>query len=101
MLVSVNNSPLFTKVDSGSDVSYIDQRVCSQLNLPIYSHCIAVEQVEGYTYTTGIVYITMSIATRSYCVALHVLKDFRFPLLIGKDIGRVYSFDYHFSDNTV
>ena len=88
-------------IDSGSDVSFINYETFLRLNLPLDKSQVLINQVSGQTTSIGRTNVTMTIADTSYVVTVNILKDFRFPLLIGRDIGKLFKLVIDLSDMTV
>ena len=73
-----------------------------QLNLSLIPNSsILVHQVEDSSRTLGRVNTYLTIQNVTHLVTIHVLARFRYPLLIGLDIGRLYGIHVNLRNFTV
>lgn len=79
-------------IDTGSTISIMSAKKANQLHLPILPNSVTIQQVSGCTRTIGRVIIQLQINNQSQQTTLHILPNFRYPLLLGLDVGDAFDF---------
>ena len=91
IVATINNVRIPAFVDTGSTHSCISSQLASQLKLrPQPNTDITINQVNSSFKTKGLIQTQLTIANRTETVTLHVIDSFRYPLLIGLDIGKQF-----------
>ena len=88
VVTSINDVHIPAIVDTGSTHSCISSQLAAELNLkPKPNSAITISQVNSSFQTQGCIKTQLTIANRTESVTLHIIPRFRYPLLIGLDIG--------------
>ncbi|XP_054166009.1 uncharacterized protein LOC128963519 [Oppia nitens] len=102
LVVKVNSHPARAFIDTGSTVNIISQRLASQLKLPIDTHHpINILQVDGNIKSIGRVSTQLSMGSQTHLITFHVLANFRYPLLLGLDVGKRFGLTVDLSTRKV
>ena len=91
IVVNINNVRIPAFVDTGSTHSFISTELAKQLKLEPKSNTeLSVTQVNGSFRSKGSTETQIRIANRTESVSLQIVDGFRYPLLIGLDIGKQF-----------
>ena len=89
--VKLNGVRINSFVDSGSTISVTSEKTLKRLNVAIEPNSsIPLNQVSGKTRTVGSFKAQLQIANRVKPVTIHVISGFKYPLLLGLDVGRQF-----------
>ena len=89
--VKLNAIPINSFVDSGSTISVASEKTFKRLNISVEPNSsIQLNQVSGKTQTVGSFKAQLQIANKVKTVTIHVVSDFKYPSLLGLDIGRQF-----------
>ena len=87
--VKLEGVPIKSFVDSGSTISVASLKTIKRLNVSLIPNsAISLDQVSGLAKTIGSFKAKLQIANKTKSVTFHVIKDFKYPLLLGLDIGK-------------
>ena len=100
--VKLNHKPIKAFIDTGSSITVISEKTQKALKLKTNPNSsITVNLAEGSTNTLGSVDTDLQIANKTEKNTVHVLKDFKYPLLLGLDAGKRFGLTIDLSDHTV
>ncbi|UYV84871.1 hypothetical protein LAZ67_X003796, partial [Cordylochernes scorpioides] len=100
--VEVNGIPAQAFVDTGATVSIINWRLFKRTRLQIQPNSdIHISQADGVTRTCGSLQTKVRIDKLIKPVTLHVMKNFKYPLLIGLDVASLFNLLIDVRDKTI
>ena len=89
--IYINNKPFKAFIDCASTISIISFKSFKTLGVDLNERDqLTIHQVEGSTKSLGSVKVRMTIHDVTHTVTLHVLDNFRYPVLLGLDIGETF-----------
>ena len=89
LYVTLNDKPIKAIVDSGSTISITTEQTFRSLHTQLIPNSkIIVEQISGISQTIGCFKAKVQIANKTAQMVFHVIPDFKYPLLLGLDIGK-------------
>ncbi|UYV64628.1 K02A2.6-like, partial [Cordylochernes scorpioides] len=102
MSVEVNGIPAQAFVDTGATVSIINWRLFKRTRLQLQPNSdIHISQADGVTRTCGSLQTKVRIDKLIKPVTLHVMKNFKYPLLIGLDVASLFNLLIDVKDKTI
>ncbi|UYV70101.1 K02A2.6-like [Cordylochernes scorpioides] len=100
--VEVNGIPAQAFVDTGATVSIINWRLFKRTRLQLQPNSdIHISQADGVTRTCGSLQTKVRIDKLIKPVTLHVMKNFKYPLLIGLDVASLFNLLIDVRDKTI
>ncbi|UYV62905.1 K02A2.6-like [Cordylochernes scorpioides] len=100
--VEVNGIPAQAFVDTGATVSIINWRLFKRTRLQLQPNSdIHIRQADGVTRTCGSLQTKVRIDKLIKPVTLHVMKNFKYPLLIGLDVASLFNLLIDVRDKTI
>ncbi|UYV76949.1 K02A2.6-like [Cordylochernes scorpioides] len=100
--VEVNGIPAQAFVDTGATVSIINWRLFKRTRLQLQPNSdIHISQADGVTRTCGSLQTKVRIDKLIKPVTLHVMKNFKYPLLIGLDVASLFNLLIDVKDKTI
>ncbi|UYV72398.1 hypothetical protein LAZ67_9002947, partial [Cordylochernes scorpioides] len=100
--VEVNGIPAQAIVDTGATVSIINWRLFKRTRLQLQPNSdIHISQADGVTRTCGSLQTKVRIDKLIKPVTLHVMKNFKYPLLIGLDVASLFNLLIDVRDKTI
>ncbi|UYV64168.1 hypothetical protein LAZ67_2006908 [Cordylochernes scorpioides] len=100
--VEVNGIPAQAFVDTGATVSIINWRLFKRTCLQLQPNSdIHISQADGVTRTCGSLQTKVRIDKLIKPVTLHVMKNFKYPLLIGLDVASLFNLLIDVKDKTI
>ncbi|UYV80667.1 hypothetical protein LAZ67_19001324, partial [Cordylochernes scorpioides] len=100
--VEVNGIPAQAFVDTGATVSIINWRLFKRTRLQLQPNSdIHISQADGVTRTCGRLQTKVRIDKLIKPVTLHVMKNFKYPLLIGLDVASLFNLLIDVRDKTI
>ncbi|UYV78640.1 K02A2.6-like, partial [Cordylochernes scorpioides] len=100
--VQVNGIPAQAFVDTGATVSIINWRLFKRTRLQLQPNSdIHISQADGVTRTCGSLQTKVRIDKLIKPVTLHVMKNFKYPLLIGLDVASLFNLLIDVKDKTI
>ncbi|UYV64552.1 K02A2.6-like, partial [Cordylochernes scorpioides] len=100
--VEVNGIPAQAFVDTGATVSIINWRLFKRTRLQLQPNSdIHISQADGVTRTCGSLQTKVRIDKLIKPVTLHVMKNFKYPLLIGLDVASLFNILIDVKDKTI
>ncbi|UYV71739.1 hypothetical protein LAZ67_9000200, partial [Cordylochernes scorpioides] len=100
--VEVNGIPAQAFVDTGATVSIINWRLFKRTRLQLQPNSdIHISQADGVTRTCGSLQTKVRIDELIKPVTLHVMKNFKYPLLIGLDVASLFNLLIDVKDKTI
>ncbi|UYV62666.1 hypothetical protein LAZ67_2001456 [Cordylochernes scorpioides] len=100
--VEVNGIPAQAFVDTGATVSIINWRLFKRTRLQLQPNSdIHISQADGVTRTCGSLQTKVRIDKLIKPVTLHVMKNFKYPLLIGLDVASLFNLLIDAKDKTI
>ncbi|UYV80583.1 K02A2.6-like, partial [Cordylochernes scorpioides] len=100
--VEVNGIPAQAFVDTGATVSIINWRLFKRTRLQLQPNSdIHISQPDGVTRTCGSLQTKVRIDKLIKPVTLHVMKNFKYPLLIGLDVASLFNLLIDVKDKTI
>ncbi|UYV74631.1 K02A2.6-like [Cordylochernes scorpioides] len=100
--VEVNGIPAQAFVDTGATVSIINWRLFKRTRLQLQPNSdIHISQADGVTRTCGSLQTKVRINKLIKPVTLHVMKNFKYPLLIGLDVASLFNLLIDVRDKTI
>jgi hypothetical protein len=90
--VKINNQSVPAFIDTGSSITVLSYEMFVDLKLKIIQNSsINIRQISGLTKSIGRVKVRLTIKDKTKLVNIHVIKDFKFPLLLGLDVGEIFN----------
>ncbi|UYV84632.1 hypothetical protein LAZ67_X002921, partial [Cordylochernes scorpioides] len=100
--VEVNGIPAQAFVDTGATVSIINWRLFKRTRLQLQPNSdIHISQADGVTRKCGSLQTKVRIDKLIKPVTLHVMKNFKYPLLIGLDVASLFNLLIDDRDKTI
>ncbi|UYV74788.1 hypothetical protein LAZ67_12000984, partial [Cordylochernes scorpioides] len=100
--VEVNGIPAQAFVDTGATISIINWRLFKRTRLQLQPNSdIHISQADGVTRTCGSLQTKVRIDKLIKPVTLHVMKNFKYPLLIGLDVASLFNLLIDVKDKTI
>ncbi|UYV69788.1 hypothetical protein LAZ67_7000732, partial [Cordylochernes scorpioides] len=100
--VEVNGIPAQAFVDTGATVSIINWRLFKRTRLQLQPNSdIHISQADGVTRTCGSLQTKVRIDKLIKPVTLHVMKNFKYPLLIGLHVASLFNLLIDVRDKTI
>ena len=89
-------------VDSGSTISVVSEKTFRSLNTKLTpKSSIKVNQINGQTHTLGHFKANLQITNQSKAITIHVIQNFKYPLLLGLDAGKLFGLTIDLKDGKV
>ena len=102
METHVNHIPIQAFIDTGSTISIISYQQLKRLNLTLEpSSSITIRQANSNTRSIGRVKVLLTIENITHPIHLHVLSHFKYPLLLGLDVGNLFGLHIDVKDKVV
>jgi hypothetical protein len=90
--VKINNQSVPAFIDTGSSITVLSYEMFVNLKLKVIQNSsINIRQISGLTKSIGRVKVRLTIKDKTKLVNIHVIKDFKFPLLLGLDVGEIFN----------
>ncbi|UYV72570.1 K02A2.6-like [Cordylochernes scorpioides] len=100
--VEVNGIPAQAFVDTGATVSIINWRLFKRTHLQLQPNSdIHISQADGVTRTCESLQTKVRIDKLIKPVTLHVMRNFKYPLLIGLDVASLFNLLIGVKDKTI
>ena len=89
--VTLDGQPLNAIVDSASTISIISEKTFKSLSKQMVPNSpIKITHISGQTQTLGSIQANLQIAHKSHETKFHVIANFKYPLLLGLDTGKLF-----------
>ena len=85
--VRINGHTLSAFIDTGADVHLMSDSTASQLNLTPHPPTLQINELTGISESIGRVSVNIQIAHVTKSITIHIIKSFRYPLLLGIHLG--------------
>lgn len=99
--VTINNLTINALVDSGATASLISENLVNHLGLTRDTTQTRLDQVDGNLKSVGRASFNLNILDICKPVRACIVRNFKFPLLIGLDIGSSFSFNLNWATRTL
>ena len=100
--VKLDDVPLQAIVDSGSTISVASEKTFKSLQTQLTpKSSIKVNQINGQTHTIGHFKVNLQMANQSKPITIHVIQNFKYPLLLGLDAGKLFGLTIDLKDGKV
>ena len=98
--VKINDCPTSAVIDTCSSIHIMSEKQAAKLSLTPQQPSIKIQQLTDVTESIGRITCKLSIDTVSKDVIIHVIRNFRYPLLLGINLGNKFDVNLNLKDKS-